>query len=157
MRAKHNKQGFTLIEILIVFAIVILLGIISMVNLQGSKNETDLNDAAKQVVVLLRQAQNQAASGYQGVAWGVHFVNATTSFYALFSSAYSSATVAGQYLLPTTVAFRTSTIPTGSSLDIVFGTLSGAASVSTTIGLYSKVQSSFSSTISVASSGQVSF
>jgi len=149
--------GFTLVEVLIVIAIVAIIAGVSLLSLQGTKNSTDLNNAAKQIVSILRQAQTQAASDYQGAAWGVHFVNATASFYAIFSSAYSPTSTVNRYLLPTTVAFRTSTVPASSSLDVVFSALSGVSSVSTSITLYSTVQPSFSSTIRVASSGEVSF
>ena len=102
--AKRSDKGFTLVELLVVVAIIATIGVVSIMNLQGSRNGTDFNNTTKQIGSILRQAQSQAASDYQGVPWGVHFANTTTSFYALFSSStYSSATVANRYLLPSSV------------------------------------------------------
>jgi hypothetical protein len=91
----------------------------------------------------------------------VHFSNpsGTTSFYALFQTSYSTATVVGGlYRLPPTVAFTTSTIASGATLDVIFSSLTGISSVSTSIGLYMpKQNTAFSSTISIASSGTVTY
>jgi hypothetical protein len=91
----------------------------------------------------------------------VHFANttATAPFYALFAGGgYRTSTVVGLYILPSTVAYQTSTLASGATLDVIFSSISGAPSVSTSIGLYMpKQNTAFSSTIFIASSGEVSY
>ena len=90
----------------------------------------------------------------------MHFSNATATapFYALFTGSYSASATVGYYPLPSTVAYQTSTLATGATLDVVFSPISGAASTSTSIGFYMPQENvAFSSTISVASSGEVSY
>ncbi|HEY5220977.1 MAG TPA: type II secretion system protein [Candidatus Paceibacterota bacterium] len=155
------KKGFTLIELLIVLTIVIVTGAVVFSNLGTRKVETDLIVTDQQIGSLLRQAQVDSMDQESDVAWGVHFSNATNTapFYALFQTSYSTATVVGGlYRLPSTVAFTTSTLARGATLDVIFSSVSGLSSVSTSIGLYMpKENTAFSSTISIASSGSVSY
>jgi prepilin-type N-terminal cleavage/methylation domain-containing protein len=155
------KKGFTLIELVVVLALIIATGVVVFANLAGRKSTTDLTAATQQAGGLLRQAQSDAMQQESDVPWGVHFANTTGTapFYALFTTSYSTGTVVGSpYLLPTTVAYTTSTLAAGATLDVIFSPLSGVSSVSTSIGFYMPQQSAtFSSTISIASSGEVSY
>ena len=155
------RKGFTLIELVVVFALMLALGAVMFANLSGKKSTTDLMATSQQVGVLLRQAQQDAMGQESDVAWGVHFANptGTTPFYALFTTSYSTTTIVGkQYLLPSTVSYTTSTLAAGATLDVIFSLLSGASSVSTTIGFYMPAQNTaFSSTVSIAPSGEVSY
>jgi prepilin-type N-terminal cleavage/methylation domain-containing protein len=153
------RRGYTLIELLVVIAIIAII-VIARYFVAGSQaNLDDLKDTAKQMEALLRQAQSNSMAQSQEVSWGVHFANATntTPFYSLFESSYATGTVMGTYTLPSTVSYTTSTLGVGSSTDITFSQISGIASASKTIGLYLTRQPSQSSTISVASSGEVSY
>jgi hypothetical protein len=90
----------------------------------------------------------------------VHFANttATPPFYALFNGSYTASTTTGYYALPSTVAYQTSTLAAGATLDVIFSPITGASSVSTSIGFYMpKENTAFSSTISIASSGAISY
>jgi hypothetical protein len=96
----------------------------------------------------------------QSVSWGVHLENTTSPapFYALFSSStYSASVIMGSYPLPSAVVYDTSTIAVGASVNITFAQVTGLASVSTNIRLFIPNQSALSSTISVASSGAISY
>ncbi len=157
---KFTRAAFTLVEIVIVIAIVVVIGIFAYTNLLGGKNSTDLATATTQIVASVRQVQSESASQSQGVAWGIHFANATntTPYYAIFTgSSYASGTVQGKYLLPPTVAYVTSTLPVGSSEDVTFSKISGASSASTSIGLYLISNPSDVQDISISSIGQVSY
>lgn len=95
----------------------------------------------------------------QGVSWGVHFANATNTapFYAFMaSSTYSTATVVGYYRLPPSISYLTSTLASGAALDVTFSPITGAASASTSIGLFA-VGQALSSTIRISSSGATSY
>jgi type II secretory pathway pseudopilin PulG len=162
------RKGFSLVELLIVFGIMIVLGAIAFSNLAGRRTNADLVSTTQQIGTLLRQAQGDAVAQKNGavsgssVSWGVHFSNTTsttsTPFYALFTGNYSATSTVDYYPLPFTVAYQTSTLAPGAVLDIIFSPISGAASVSTTIGFYMpKQDTAFSSTISIASSGAISY
>jgi type II secretory pathway pseudopilin PulG len=154
------RKGFTLVELILVLGIMIAVAAVVFANLAGRRSDVDITSATQQVATLLRQAQSDAVEQESGAAWGVRFSNATNTvpFYALFSGSYSTATVAGYYPLPSTVAYQTSTLASGATLDIIFSPISGAASVATSVGFYMpKQNTAFSSTISVASSGNVSY
>ena len=155
------KKGFTLVELIVVIALIIASGAVVFANLAGRRSTTDLTAATQQIGVLLRQAQSDAVEQESDVAWGVHFANptGTAPFYALFTTSYSAGTVVGTpYLLPTTVAYTTSTLAPGATLDVIFSPISGAPSTSTSIGLYMPGQSAaFSSAISISPSGEISY
>jgi prepilin-type N-terminal cleavage/methylation domain-containing protein len=154
------KKGFTLIELLVVVALFLILGAVVVVNLAGRRVDTDVVATTKQIATLLRQAQSDSMAQEGGISWGVHFANNTSGrpTYALFKGSYSTSTIVGQYLLPTSVAYQTSTLASGAALDIIFSQITGAASASTSIGLYMPNENTaFSSTISIASDGEVSY
>lgn len=58
-----KKNGFTLIEILVVIVIIAIIGLIALVNLQGFGTEQNLKNAALDLVNVLKTAQiNSTAS-----------------------------------------------------------------------------------------------
>ncbi len=153
------RKGFTLMELIIVFGIIVAVSAWLFADLGGARNNADLTSTTQEVVTILRRAQSDAMAQASDAAWGVHFENATATapFYALFTGTYAASTTVDRYMLPPTVAYETSTLASGASLDVIFSPLTGAASVSTTIGLFMPRESAaFSSTVSVASSGVVS-
>jgi prepilin-type N-terminal cleavage/methylation domain-containing protein len=159
---RSHRAAFTLIEMIVVIGIVAAIVMVTVPNLLGKRNTGDLKNTATQIAALLRQAQNDSMAQKNGLSWGVHFQNttATAPFYAFFSSsssAYNASGIAGYYRLPNTVSYLTSTLSSGSSLDVVFSQILGSASASTSIGLYLISSSSQQSIISVASSGAVNY
>lgn len=155
------KKGFTLIELVVVVGIIIVVGAVLFASLGTRKSTTDLTATTQQIGSLLRMAQINAAQQKSNTAWGVHFANSSGSipFYALFQTSYSTATVVGGlYRLPSTVAYVTSTLASGATLDVIFSSLTGVSSVSTSIGFYMpKQNTAYSSTISISSSGTVTY
>ncbi len=151
-------RGFTIIEMLLVIAITVIMSVIALTNLSGRRSQTDLQDTAKEMVALLREAQSRSVSQSSSTSWGVHFENlATTSFFALFHGSYSVANRVNYAPLPVSVGYVTSTLNIGSTTEVTFAELSGLASASTTVSIQSVSQKSNTVTITVATSGLVSF
>jgi prepilin-type N-terminal cleavage/methylation domain-containing protein len=159
----RRKDGFTIIEIIIVIAIIATISAIMFVTLLGKKGGTDLTTTASQIGAILREAESRSMAQTQGAAWGVYFGNPTNTapFYALFYNAYSPTTTAGYYPLPVTVGYTSATIAAGSSLSVTFSQVTGLPSVSTTVGLYifnpQKNLLTTSSIVSIGASGVVSY
>ena len=159
------RKGFTLLELLLTIAIIAIVSVLIFATLAGRRKNADLIATTQEAGAILRQAQSDAMAQENNAqandaAWGVHFANATATrpFYALFSGSYAVSTTVGYYALPLAVAYITSTLPAGATLDIIFSPVTGIASTSTNIGFYMPGQSAaFSSTISVASSGAVRY
>lgn len=159
MRSRTDN-GFTLVELLVVVALMVIIGSVVIANMAGRRLDADLVSTTQQAATLLREAQSDAMAQEGDVAWGVRFSNstATAPFYALFKGSYATGTVVGQYRLPSTVAYRSSTLASGVTLDVTFSPISGASSASTSIGFYMPNENAaFSSTISVSSAGGVSY
>jgi type II secretory pathway pseudopilin PulG len=155
-----RRSAFTLIELLVVFAIVAVIGIVTFFNLNGGKQSTDVSATGQQMVALANEAQSRAASQNQNSVWGIHFANSTNTapFYALFTgSSYSTATTQSYYRLPATVAYATSTVPSGSSVDVTFSPVSGHPSSPATITIVSTQNPSIVENVLVNSVGLVSY
>ena len=156
---RARRRGFSMIEIVVVVAIIVVLGVVGILSLGTRKGTTNLQDATKQIAAVLREAQNNSMSQSMGVAWGVRFANVTAPgpFFALFSSSYSASNTAGYYRMTDMVAYATSSLPVGSTTDIIFNQVSGSLAATRTISLYLPGQPDQSSTITVAPTGAVSF
>jgi prepilin-type N-terminal cleavage/methylation domain-containing protein len=60
---ENSKRGFTLIEILIVIAIIGILSAMVLVSISAGRTARDLDRSAHEVAAVLREAQNYALSG----------------------------------------------------------------------------------------------
>lgn len=156
---RRKDSGTTIIELVLVIGLIGILATIFLVNLQGRKGKTELTTTTQQITALLREAQSRSVAQSSSTSWGVHFENSTTTipFYALFGGTYSASSRIGYYRLPATVNYSTSSLASGANREITFTQITGTASASSSITIFSTTDLSQSSTISVASSGAVSF
>lgn len=154
---QQKRNGFTLIEVVMVIAIMVILAIVAFVSLASERNEVNVGAAAGQIVAVARQAESNSVSQVQDATWGIHFENATYTapFYALFEgSTYSTTDTLGRYPLPTGVSYS---LDSSEAINVTFSPISGAASASTSITIYSSEQSSYADTISISSLGLISY
>src|SRR6266481_7571264 len=103
-----SRKAFSLIEVVVILAIMVILTTVALLNLNTNRNGTLLVDTGKQIATLLREAQSDAMSQNLNVAWGVHFANSTNTapFYEIFSSStYSTGTVTAHFALPSVIAY----------------------------------------------------
>ena len=76
---KNNSKGFTLVETIVVVAVVSIFSIVMMANYQGSQKQQSVQRAAHQLAGDIRRAQNMAmASVEQGglipYGYGIHII-----------------------------------------------------------------------------------
>ncbi|HVM76621.1 MAG TPA: prepilin-type N-terminal cleavage/methylation domain-containing protein [Candidatus Paceibacterota bacterium] len=160
MRSSTRRQGFSLIEVIITVSVMALITVIAVPMLLSANRYSDLRNVTRELVADLSEAQQQAAAGSQGTTWGVRIGNTTTTppFYSEFvGSSYASGTVKDYHRLPASVSIVSSTLAVGTTTDIIFSLVSGAASNSTTIKLSLTSSPTVSSTITVASSGMIGY
>ena len=151
-----ERKGTTLVELLVVILIIGVISFFGLLSLFSRKGKTDLDNTVIQITSLLGEARSRSAAQASSTSWGVHFDNtgAPPFFATFYSGAYSTSTRTGYYKLPTSLVYATSTVPSGSSVDITFNQISGLASASTSITLLlTGPGPTSSSTIHVASSG----
>lgn len=159
------KKGFSLIELLIVIALIMILILVIFSNFYKRKSTLDLDLTTKQIASILNEARSRAISQDKDSQWGVYFANSTSTqpFYALFySTYYSTSTTVKKYTLPNFIYYSTSSIPLGGSLTVLFQKLSGdlqTGALSKTINL-NLIQNGIviaSSSININQVGRISY
>lgn len=133
------KKGFTLLELLIVIAIVSLISIIGIGFYANYNESLEIDSTSKIIISDLRQAQSNSMSGLGGFKWGIHFVNGVDDYYELFSTPTDynniSKVVLSKNYLSNGISFAEPT--DGLSKDIIFDKISGSSSDSS-IGIISQ-------------------
>ena len=152
-----RRSGYTFVELLLVIGIIAILGAVTLVNLANPTGTRDVTSTAERIAALLREAQSRSVSQASSTSWGVRFDNGASPFYALYGGTYATSSREAYYALPATVGFSTSTIAADGFIEISFAQRSGSPAGSSTVGIYSIRDPATSSTISVASSGMVSY
>ena len=74
-------KGYTLIEILLVIAIVLAVGFLSLAFPTRMLRQAQVSDTAEQLRGALNKARTYALSGKADSAWGVHYGNSTITFF----------------------------------------------------------------------------
>ena len=126
-KVKHNN-GFTLIEILLVIAVLIILLAMSIVFLQSSQKQSDLQSSSQEIISALKRAQNRTLASENDSTFGV-FVDTISSphRYILFQgSTYIPSPLDEISFLSDSVEF--SVVDLGGVDEIVFDRLEGTTS-----------------------------
>lgn len=127
------KSGFTLLELLLVMAILVIVALASREVYNGFAMGKNIDAVSKTIIFDLRVARSNAMSGQESNNWGIHFVNGASDYYEFFSSpgtyAHASTSIKTTTYLGSGLSFLTPS--EGSSLDVIFSGLSGASSSST--------------------------
>jgi type II secretory pathway pseudopilin PulG len=147
-------MGFSLLEILLVMAIVVLIAGIGVGFYVNYGRSVEVNSAAQTLIFDLKQAQSKSMGGVDGLKWGIHFVNEASSsdYYEIFSTEtdYANGTVVSKNYLSGGIAFS---VPTeGNSTSIIFNKISGGTT-ETSIAIFS---GGATKTINVSAIGNIS-
>lgn len=132
----YVKTGFTMIELLIVVALVGAIAGIGVSVYVGMHREVVLETTAEQIQQVLRLARHRAVAQQGGLGWGVHFANpaSATPWYSICrDSPCSTAGVAERYLLPAQVRFDPASLAVGATRNIEFMRRTGNAVSAATI------------------------
>ena len=154
-----TKNGFSLIELLVALAILVVLSTISVAFFISLQKGGQLNNVSEEVVNVLKIAQSKTLSSQEDSQYGVYF-NTTTSphQYVLFKGGnYSSRDISFDQVhsIPDITEFYQ--IDTGGDNEIVFDRLTGATENSGHISLKLKNDDSQTKIIYIANSGAVGF
>lgn len=165
---KYNKEkhcslergyaGFTIIEILVILAIVAAVALFGGLSLYGVFKEKAIESDATRMAFSLRAAREKAISQEGGSQWGAHFESSVNSsgFYAVFSGpAFIPGTSAVYKNLDASVRFINPA--PGNSLDIIFSKVYGLPSTSTSIIISLKSDISRQKIISVSQNGEIQY
>jgi prepilin-type N-terminal cleavage/methylation domain-containing protein len=62
---RRNKKGFSLLELVVVMAIMVIMSGVVIASISGNKTNKDLEAAAREIEAAVREAQNDALTGKQ--------------------------------------------------------------------------------------------
>lgn len=147
-----SARGFTLVELMVVVAIMAILGTIGFINFRTSSNIQILNDGANKVQSFLRAAQaNSTASlkcaGSGSTEWQVIFTNKITPIdLKCKTSSTSTPTLFQQLPLPANITIDLITGDGGPSCTVSFPTNPLQVSFNTLYGTISFGDPALSST-----------
>lgn len=151
------RSGFSLIELLLVLAIMVVMAGTASTFLFGQKTGIEVEEEAFKVSANLRTARSKSVSLDGGASWGVYFDNSGDPYYDLFYGAnHSSGTTTEKIYLPESVVFQAP--PAGSSTEIIFNKRTGIplGAASTTVTLKSSSQQNQTKNITVSPNGLIS-
>lgn len=171
IKKHNNKRGFTIIELIIVMAIMAILIGMTFLNLLPQNKLKEFNATVEKIVSLLNTARDKSKFQDSGMAWQVGLGNPFCSSSQLFFGLYNEVnnnTPKNKYTLPDNINFSSPDFNNSSSsclsqykkILIKFSASQGflaGSSASATFSVFLKSNPNISSTISVSPIGVVSF
>lgn len=154
MRIRNSSgAGYTLIEMLIVIAILgIAVSIVSL-NFSASRGRHELNNDTDAVVSLINEARSRTLAGDSGSAYGIHVESSKA---VLFSGATFAADATGNKEVMMDSGIEIATIDlAGGAADIFFKKLTGDTDQYGTLVVERTAEPSDHRTISIEKTGLV--
>ncbi len=152
---KKNIKGFSLIEIVIAMAIMVILISIAILIGRSFNNTENLENAGKIIEEKVKLAKARSLGALNDTNYGVHFENNRIIIFA--GSAYADGTPTNQvFNLPDNIDINAVSLA-GGGQDMVFGRLTGTTANYGSIGFRVTNDASKSRQMTVNEEGQVSF
>ena len=147
-------KGFTLIEQVLVIAIIVLLVTITLVSFSLFRQERQLEGTTAELVSTLEQARAQTLAFTGQSVYGVHVD--TNQFVLFQGGSYDAAAATNKVFLLSQDVEASAWVLQGGGNDIIFDRLTGKTSQSGAITLRIKQHTSRTKTITVLTTGVVS-
>ena len=150
----YKRDGFTLIEIIVVSAIFVVLAAGLLVNFNSSRTQVALDTGAEEVVTVLATARSRTVASQNEELWGVHFASDSFTLfkgplYASDPSSYEERKTARG----TSIALVSFS---GGGQDVLFDRLTGTTATVGSLRLEALNNPSQMRTIYIESSGRAS-
>lgn len=147
----NHRQGITLLEILIAFAVMLFLAAIVIGSFAQFRNSKVLDTATEEIVSVLAKARGKTLASVNATTYGVHFETAQV---VLFSGAAYNASALDNEVYVLDPALEISSIAlSGGGADVIFARLTGKADRNGTITVRVKSDISKSRTITLHGTG----
>lgn len=133
----NSSRGFSLLELIIVIAIIALLGSIGSGYYRGFIKNVELQSVSKTLAGDLKHMRSKSMIGEDGVKWGAHIVNTSggSQYYELFSTPTNYTDGAKDVISTTTLSTGLTFYDpgVGASKDIIFTKISGTTTPATIV------------------------
>ena len=157
---KAMRRGFTLIEMMLVIALIAMVTVIAVGGFSLFQHQSDLNAAADTVIAIMEEARSKTLSSRDQSQYGVRFNNDRVLLFVGSSLRVDVPTLPAatstdgfrEYILPPSVEASTTIAVDAKHEDAVFKRLTGETA-SGTIKLWSKGDTTKVKTISIQSTG----
>ena len=151
---KFYKRGFTLLEMLVVIAVIGIMVAVVFSSFSKMKENQVLKNAGEDIISTVNKARTQTLAQLNGLQYGVHFqANGVIIFRgAIFNSSDSN----NQITSITSPAVISTITLTGGAVNLYFNKLSGTPNVSGSVIVSSTATPSLTKTITISATGAVS-
>jgi prepilin-type N-terminal cleavage/methylation domain-containing protein len=153
MPSKPKSAGFTLVELLIVVAIVAIVAGITFASFNKMRTQQALLGASEQVTTLLNQARAKTLAAEDASRWGVKLASTTVTLFK--GSTYSSSAATNVVVSLTGVTIFASSLG-GGATQIVFDRLTGKTANYGTITISAIADPTLTKVITIRSTGVAS-